>query len=236
MAKRANCEAQGQQNNVHLYQVINVQLLTEHVSQIFLQPSHSVKLVYVAGQYIEVIHEHHAPSPLSIACIPNPAGILEFHLFHPHENRRAHDLLQMAQEDKRWHLSGPFGHSTVAQLQKNKPIIFLASGTGFAPIKAVIEALIASESCPMMQLYWSLRTPKESYLTPLIEQWQLPFTPVYTKKMGIDAAPQAILSDHPDLSSYQIYASGPRPLIHTALSLFLQHGLKREWFYSDMAS
>jgi CDP-4-dehydro-6-deoxyglucose reductase, E3 len=222
------------------YGVTAVEPLAETVAQIFLRPLKHPALTYQAGQYIEVIHPNHSVSPLSIACAPNETEMLEFHLFHSAQNQQALELLRMAKEEKTWTLSGPYGTCTASRLHADKPLIFLARGTGFAPIKAVMEALLQARFNQPLYFYWSVKTSQDLYLTDLIDQWvkhapHLHFIPVLTQEIGSHVVPNIILRDHPDLSRYQVYASGPRPLITTAFSDFVQRGgLEAGAFYSDL--
>ena len=201
---------------------------------------------YAAGQYVEVVHKDRCVSPLSIACAPTALANLEFHLFHPVENHKAQDLLRIAQAEKTWSLRGPYGSCTVNRLHPQKPIIFLARGTGFAPIKAVIEALFISPGrCPAIHLYWSVSRREDFYLTDLLEKWKTEFpnfifTPVLTREFspkapaGSPLLHDIVLRDYLDLSAYQVYASGPRPLVNAAFYAFQKHGLQQTFFYSDV--
>lgn len=222
-----------------IYPVTRIHTLTDSVSQIFLQTAPQPSLSYEAGQYVEIIHQNQAISPLSIACAPNPQGIFEFHLFHSPDNAKAVDLLRTAKQEKAWHVRGPLGSCTVKHLQADKPILFLARGTGFAPVKAVIEALMQSPTPPSMHFYWSVQKPADIYLQTLLQQWQHPpqrftFTPVYTAETTSDWPVKVMLKDHADFSQYQVYASGPRPLMQGAFTAFEERGLQRAHFHSDV--
>lgn len=208
--------------NEFCYRVLSTNTLLECVSQIRLQPNDK-PLIYEAGHYVNVLHHDGSVSPLSIACAPNNEGMLEFHLYHPRENLYAQDLLRMANEEKEWKIQGPFGECTANRLKLDLPIIFLAYGTGFAPIKAVIESLPLQVP---MYLYWD----KDIYLPAQINEWnqRLPHFSFSA------AAYEAVLRDHSDLSGYQVYATGPRAYVHAAFHAFQQHGLQRENFFSDM--
>lgn len=225
--------------NVFSYLVSSISSVAPAVSQIILRPKQSPALSYQAGQYIEVMHGEGALSPLSIACAPNSSETLEFHLFHTEQNLKANELLRLAQEEKEWTLKGPQGYCTVDRLQSKKPIIFLARGTGFAPIKAVMEALLPRHDMLPIHFYWSVKTQEDLYLLELLEKWEqtLPgftFVPVRTQETGSHVLPQVILRAHPDLTNYQVYASGPQPLITTAFSDFVEKGLHKDAFYSDL--
>lgn len=226
--------------NVFTYQVIDMQAVTSSVTQLFLSPIHSPHLTYQAGQYIHALHADGSASPLSIASAPLETGVLEFHLYHSEQNQKAWELLRMAQEDKKWTIQGPFGHCTIDRLDPEKPQIMFARGTGFAPIKAVMEAWLQRPFIPSVHFYWSVLAEQDLYLMSLIEEWisiikHFIFIPVFTQDVGSHVLPDRILEDHPNLSEYQVYASGPRPLIKTAFTDFVEKGrLCAGHFYSDV--
>lgn len=225
--------------NSFVYQVISIDSLSHSVAQIFLKPLIQPALSYRAGQYVHVLHASGESSPLSIACASNAADTLEFHLFHAPYNQKANDLLRIAVQEKKWQLIGPEGFCTVDKIRVDKPIIFLARGTGFAPIKAVIEGLLLAPIHAPITFYWSVKTENDLYLIHLVEKWvadipHFTFIPVFTQETGSHVLPRLILQDHPSLSSYQVYASGPQPLITTAFSDFVRAGLNPHFFYSDL--
>lgn len=213
-----------------LYHVEKLTLLAQDVSQIILRPDTATIPAYESGQYINVLHPNQHVSSLSIACAPTD-GSLEFHLFHPATNKHAQDLLRMATVDKQWQLEGPHGVCTVSRLDKDSPIIFIAYGTGFAPIKAVMETLLQQNHLQPMQLFWS----GDCYYSDLLQQWQqtyptFSFT-AFPKHVDLHTT---IVNHHKDLANHQVYAVGSRQLMQTALNHFEQHGLPKHQFFSDM--
>lgn len=217
--------------------VISIKPLTERIAQLYIKPQ--THFTYEAGQYIEVIQDGQN-AYLSIANAPQD-NQLEFHLFHAADNPKAQSLLQLAQQEKQWIIKGPYGSCTVNHLNNRKPIIFLARGTGFAPVKAVIETLLAQQAPMPIYLYWSVKTKSDLYLLDVIEAWQkqnnlFHFSPIFTEETGSHIPPSVILKQHADLSNYQVYVSGPKPLVMTAYHDFSSHGLQREWFFSDVFS
>ncbi len=140
---------------------------------------------------------------------------------------------------------GPMGSFFVRE-DSDKPIVLLASGTGFAPIKAIVEHLIAQGSTRSMTLYWGGRRPQDLYLDGLCRSWaeQLPnfkYVPVISA-----AAPEdhwsgrtgfvhaAAMTDLPDMSAYQVYACGAPIVVESAKRDFVaQCKLPDEEFYAD---
>lgn len=224
--------------NDFAYQVTRVQPLSEQVSQFFLSPEKMPGLIYAAGQYISVIHHDGRISYLSIACAPRIDNQLEFHVFHPSENALAQDLLHQAQTDKRWLLEGPFGECTADKLQTQRPIIFLARGTGFAPIKAVIEALTNQKNSPPIYLYWFIPQETHFYLVDLLEAWEKKLTnfsyDLLADQVYGEVSFKRIAEQHKDFSNTFVYASGSMQFVHTAFAALQPHGLQRELFMSDV--
>jgi CDP-4-dehydro-6-deoxyglucose reductase len=128
----------------------------------------------------------------------------------------------------------------------DKPIVLLASGTGFAPIKAIVEHAIHQQTTRPMTLYWGARRRKDLYMLELAEQWakdvpNFRFVPVLSEP---DAADQwtgrtgfvhrAVIEDIADLTGYQVYACGAPVMVESALRDFTQHhGLPENEFYAD---
>lgn len=244
--KQTNCvEERRKLHKDVVYQIVSIQSLTDTVSQLVLQPAEDA-VAYEAGQYVEVVHSDGHVSPLSIACAPNKKQFLEFHLYHPSNNPTAQELLKMAQISKRWIIRGPLGQCTVSRLSMTKPIIFLARGTGFAPIKAIIEACLSLPSYPSLHLYWSVPRQSDLYLLDEIERWkthpQLTFMPVFTKEFenkehttmtSSHLLEEVVKRHHTQLEESQVYACGSAKLIQALFDAMQKLGLPRNQFYSD---
>lgn len=229
----------------YIYKVEAYHLLTAHVAQIFFRCAELKPLQYKAGQYIKIVNADQSTSPFSIANAPDDFTTVELHLLFLKKNFRAMNILRRVKEEKQLVFRGPFGHCSIDCLSTQRPIIFLARGTGFAPIKAIIEALLLRSNCPPIHLYWSAPSWRDLYLRERIAYWVktvqfFQFTAVLTREFlpteqaKFGALPTIVLQDYPDLSSHQVYASGPEEMIYAALYDFQQHGLAKEWFYSDV--
>lgn len=225
--------------SIYRYQVLDVQPLNEKTSQIFLLAEVLQNtLRYEAGQYVHLLFEDELFAPLSIASAPRHDQILEFHLYHPRYNTKALYLLENAHQKNCFKLAGPFGDCTLAKYKLNKPIIFLAWGSGFAPIKALIEALNARGSSLPIYFYWALSSPQELYLQQLLTQWQqnpnFYFRPLFTHDKPTMVLWDLVLANHNDFSTFQVYAAGPKPLVRSAYNAFTNAGLTKDSFYSDV--
>jgi len=218
--------------------------LSENTHQVFLKTNASIN--YTAGQYINVVIEGFDSLPFSIANAPNDDSIIELHLrFLPIPFSQK--LLAHIQLKKPIEIDGPFG-KCIYEVDCDHPIIFMAGGVGLAPAKAIIEEAIRQNNQRPMHLYWGARTEDDLYLNELFEELaqknpQFTYTPVLSEPEGdthwqgrIGLVHDAIAIDHPNLSKYQVYASGPPEMVFTGREVFLGQGLDSRYFYSDLVS
>jgi CDP-4-dehydro-6-deoxyglucose reductase len=127
----------------------------------------------------------------------------------------------------------------------DRPVIYLAGGTGFAPVKAMIEHAIHQGDLRPAQLYWGARSLEGLYLHDLATRWtathpQFSYIPVLSEATAIDAwagriglVHHAVLADHHDLSSHQVYACGAPAMIDAARRDFAARGLPGDQFFAD---
>jgi CDP-4-dehydro-6-deoxyglucose reductase len=139
---------------------------------------------------------------------------------------------------------GPLG-SFFLREDSAKPIIFVAGATGFAPVKSMVEYAFHTGMKRQMILYWGVRSLKDLYLGELAARWQqehanFKFVPVLSEPRPEDhwngrtgLVHEAILSDFPNLSAYQIYACGSAAMVAAAHPAFMAHGLTQDDCFSD---
>ena len=137
-------------------------------------------------------------------------------------------------------MEGPFG-SFYLREDSDKPIVLLASGTGFAPIKALVEHAIHNHIARPMEIYWGARNKAGLYLPDLPAGWasthsHIRYVPVLSDEVWAGRtglAHKAVLEDHPDLSAHQVYACGAPAMIDAARADFTAAGLPTEEFFAD---
>jgi CDP-4-dehydro-6-deoxyglucose reductase len=140
---------------------------------------------------------------------------------------------------------GPLGTFFVRD-DSDKPMVLLASGTGFAPIKAIVEHLVQTGSKRAMTLYWGGRRPQDLYMDALCREWAatLPnfnYVPVISNAEADDNwsgrtgfVHQAVMADLPDLAGHQVYACGAPIMVESAKRDFVaQCQLPDDEFYAD---
>jgi CDP-4-dehydro-6-deoxyglucose reductase, E3 len=226
---------------------------------------------YRAGQYVEFILRDGARRSYSMATAPHPvptslptaqaAGSasstapapapaapgpgLELHIRHMPGGKFTDHVFGAMKEKEIVRIEGPFGTFFLRE-DSAKPMIFLASGTGFAPIKAVIEDMQQKGIDRPATLYWGGRRPADLYLDDWVkarmsEMPNLKYVPVISNATPEDAwhgrtgfVHAAVLQDFPDLSGYQVYACGAPIVIDSAQKAYTtEGGLPEDEFYAD---
>jgi CDP-4-dehydro-6-deoxyglucose reductase len=200
------------------------------VAVLHLQLPANDKLSYHAGQYIEFILRDGARRSYSMATAPHSqdtAPGIELHIRHMPGGKFTDHVFSDLKVKEILRLEGPFGSFFVRE-DSNKPIVLLASGTGFAPIKAIIEHLRFKQSTRPIELYWGCRSRADLYA----HEWatecalhmpQLRYVPVLSAPLPGDAwtgrtglVHHAVMDDLPDLSHHQVYACGAPIMVESA--------------------
>lgn len=205
-------------------------------------------LEYHAGQYVEFLLRDGDRRSYSMANAPhtvgNPAQI-ELHLRHMPGGKFTDQVFGSMKEKEILRIEGPYG-SFFLREDSDKPMIFLASGTGFAPIKALIEHMQHKAITRPVTVYWGGRRPADLYMHDwlLAQAAQMPhlrYVPVVSEALPEDAwggrtgfVHRAVMSDVPDLSGHQVYACGAPIVVESARTDFVaQCGLPADEFYAD---
>ena len=226
--------------------VRSMQRASHDVMLLGLQLPANDNFVYRAGQYVDVMLNDGSKRSYSMSNAPGTGATntLAFHVRHRPGGKFTDVLFGTMKEKDMVRIEGPYG-SFFLREDSDKPIIFLASGTGLAPIKAIIEHMHANGTARCATLYWGGCRPHDLYLEPWIRQQlaampQLRYVPVVSEPLAQDIwrgrtgfVHQAVLEDFADLSKYQVYACGAPVVIEAARSAYLQAGLPAHEFYAD---
>jgi CDP-4-dehydro-6-deoxyglucose reductase len=203
------------------------------------------RLQFLAGQYIDFLLKDGRRRSFSLANAPHADDLLELHVRHVPGGFFTDQLFGTYKGREILRFEGPLGAFYLRE-ESDKPIILVAGGTGFAPIKGVIQHALYSGVTRPMVLYWGARAKRDLYLPDLPGQWQasghdFTFIPVLSDPEPSDAWPgrtgfvhKAVLDDFDDLSGYQVYACGGPAMIEAARRDFtaLRH-LPADEFYAD---
>ena len=213
-----------------------------------LQLPATVAFKYRAGQYVEFILRDGARRSYSMATAPEHLGnppAIELHLRHMPGGKFTDHVFGAMKEKDILRLEGPFG-SFFLRDDSDKPIVLVASGTGFAPIKAIVEHLRAQGSTRPALLYWGCRHKADLYqhewaLDAAAAMPNLRYVPVLSEAKPEDdwhgrsgLVHRAVMADLPDLSGHEVYACGAPAMVEAAQRDFLaQCRLPPESFYAD---
>jgi len=214
-----------------------------------LQLPASERFQFLAGQYLEFLLKDGQRRAYSIANAPEQEGPLELHIRHLPGGLFTDFIFgakdPALKEKDILRFEGPLGSFFLREDSK-KPIIFLAAGTGFAPIKSIIEQMQAKKIQKPISLYWGGRRPSDLYMNNLCEGWarDLPdfkYIPVISDALPEDAwsgrnglVHRAVMADHPDLKDFQVYACGAPVMVNAARQDLSSHcHLPDEEFFSD---
>lgn len=198
------------------------------------------RLQFLAGQYVEFMLKEGKRRAFSLANAPHDDDFLELHIRQVVDGKFTSHVFNRMKEKDILRLQGPMG-SFFLREESDKPLILLAGGTGFAPIKSIVEHAIHSGFTRPMTIYWGARDRAGLYLNDLPEAWaaahaHIHYVPVlsdeaWTGRTGF--VHRAALEDHPDLSTFQVYACGAPAMIDAVRGDFATAGLPEEEFFAD---
>jgi CDP-4-dehydro-6-deoxyglucose reductase len=203
------------------------------------------RLQYLAGQFIDFLLKDGHRRSFSIATPPHADELLELHIRHTPGGFFTDPLFTTYRGREILRFEGPLGAFYLRE-ESDKPVIFVAGGTGFAPIKAIIEHMLHHRMPREIVLYWGARAKRDLYMPGVPGQWQeehanFTFIPVLSDPGPDDAWPgrtgfvhRAVLDDFKDLSGYQVYACGAPAMIDAAKRDFTAlRKLPPEEFFAD---
>jgi CDP-4-dehydro-6-deoxyglucose reductase, E3 len=203
---------------------------------------------YHAGQYVEFLLRDGDRRSYSMATAPHSqaeAPQMELHLRHMPGGKFTDHVFSNMKEKEILRIEGPYG-SFFLREDSDKPIVLLASGTGFAPIKAILEHMAFNGITRPTTLYWGGRRPADLYQNDWITAQAAAMPNLQYVPVVSDALPEdnwngrtgfvhlAVLQDFPDLSGHQVYACGAPIVVESARNQYTKEaGLPAEEFFAD---
>ncbi|MGB7541501.1 MAG: CDP-6-deoxy-delta-3,4-glucoseen reductase [Burkholderiales bacterium] len=217
----------------------------DDVMIVYLRLPANERLLFLAGQYLDILLKDGTRRSFSMANPPHDDEFVQLHIRRvPGGSFTDHVFTAMKERDI-LRLEGPLGTFFLRE-ESDKPIVFVASGTGFAPIKAIIEAAFRKGTSRPMTLYWGARRPKDLYLNELPQRWAAEhpgfrYVPVISEALPEDGwrgrtgfVHRAAMEDLPDLSGHQVYACGVPVMVNSARRDFIaQCRLPENEFFAD---
>lgn len=225
--------------------VASLEKVSHDVMVVKLQLPANDALRYHAGQYIEFILRDGARRSYSMANAPHNGPGVELHIRHMPGGKFTDHVFTAMKEKEILRVEGPFG-SFYLREDSDKPMVLLASGTGFAPIKALIEHMQMKGVQRPATLYWGGRRPADLYMDAWVkarvaQMPNLKYVPVISNALPEDNwtgrtgfVHQAVMEDFPDLSGFQVYACGAPIVVDSARAEYsAQCRLPPDEFYAD---
>ena len=223
--------------------VENMEKLAGDVMAIWLKLPSNERLQFLPGQYIDFLLKDGKRRSFSLANSPEEDALLELHIRHvPGGHFTDHVFGAMKAKDI-MRIAGPYGSFFLRE--SDKPAIFVAGGTGFAPIKSMLSHAFHHEIDRQFVLYWGAKTLADLYQPGVPGEWRrtrdnFSFIPVLSDPKPEDNWPgrtgyvhEAVLADFADLSGYEVYACGAPPMVGAARRDFTARGLPEDAFFSD---
>nr|BFD44245.1 CDP-6-deoxy-delta-3,4-glucoseen reductase [Pseudomonas sp. FFPRI_1] len=218
----------------------SIDLMNNDVVRVVLRTPPASALFYLAGQYVDIIGKEGIRRSYSIANAHREDAKLELHIKQVAEGVMSQYWFSQAQVNDLLRLEGPLGtfclrNSTATHL------VFLATGTGIAPVKAILESLAANPgqlTGKCVHVYWGGRTESDIYWRPELPGIDMTFTPVLSRAPTQWSGSRgyvhnALIADAIELNDAVVYACGSEAMIHSAHEALTTAGLPVKNFYSD---
>lgn len=224
--------------------VQKMEKLSHDVMAMYLKLPSNERMQFMAGQYVDFMLKDGKRRAFSLANAPHSDDLLELHLRLIPGGKFTEYVFQEMPEKAIMRMEGPLG-SFYLREDSDKPIIFIAGGTGFAPIKGIIEHMLHHKMQRPITFYWGARSLQDLYLPELPKQWtseysNFTYIPVLSEPLAQDEwrgrtglVHEAVLADHADLSGYQVYCCGNPQMVEAAHLAFQERGMPENEFFSD---
>jgi CDP-4-dehydro-6-deoxyglucose reductase len=225
----------------HLATVTSVRPLGQDVLHLALELPPEAQLLYRAGQYVNILLPDGGHRSFSMASRPHPQAI-DFHIRRIPQGRFTNGHATQLRPGDTLPVELPLGNFCYHE-EDYRPLLMVATGTGLAPIKSILESLMGNDDCPPVSLYWGMRSEADLYLHDEIQRWaerlcDFRYVPVlsragtgWTGRRGY--VQQAVMEDFDDLSEHAIYLCGSPAMIADAKREFLARNASIDHLYSD---
>lgn len=224
--------------------VAHLEHLAHDVIRVCLKLPANERLQFLAGQYVNILLKGHAPRAFSIANAPHADEFIELHIRHVEGGYFTEQVFHHLREKALLRFQGPLGTFFLRE-NSERPAILIGGGTGFAPLKGMLEHAFEIGWRQPLHLFWGVRARRDLYLDELPRQWErqygnFRYTPVLSEPGPGDAwtgetglVTDAVVLQYPELAGFDVYASGPPAMVQSGYRLFTAHGLDEAHFFSD---
>jgi len=219
-------------------------LLTHDVMRLRLKLPENERLQFMAGQYLEFILKDGKRRAFSIANAPHDDAYIELHIRHVPDGHFGDFVFDGLEEKTLMRIEGPLG-SYFLREDNNRPVILVGGGTGFAPLKGMLEHAFHIKMPKPIHLFCGVRAKQDLYMDEMVQEWvalypNLKYTAVLSEPAKEDSwqgetgfVHESVVNHYSDLSGYDVYLSGPPPMVKAGMDLFYENGLPETQIYSD---
>jgi len=227
----------------HRVKVYSISRPASDVSILGLRLPIGKRCKFKAGQYLRVFLDDGASRNYSFANPPQKSDVLELHIRHVPGGRFSDSVLSQLEKGSELEIESPYGQFGIGS-KSDAPIIIIATGTGFAPVKSMMEDQIAKGETRQIEFYWGARRREDLYLYDLAKSWAerlkwFDFKPVLSRfdkswEGRAGWVQDAILADHPHLRGWEVYACGNPDMISSVQEVLAKEaGLNLNDFFCD---
>jgi len=225
--------------------VVEKTRLADNVMKLVLKLPRAQRLQFLAGQYVDILLPGNKRRAFSIASAPAREDEIELHVRHVEGGDFTGWVFDDMQLKDILRIEGPLGTFFVRHDEKERPMIMMGGGTGFAPLKSMIEDLLALGDTRPIHLFWGARTRPELYQEDLINEWvdahtHIEFTPAISEpgderlQTGYAGyVHEAVLDAYERLDGHDVYMSGPPAMIDVARHSFIERGVQEDRLFYD---
>lgn len=219
-------------------------LLCHDVMRLVVKLPSLEPFVFLAGQYVDFLLPDGRRRSFSMANPPHEQERLELHVRRVAGGEFTSQLFDVLTERALLRLEGPLGGFWLRE-DSERPIVMVAGGTGYAPIKSMLRHLFHGGNARPVHFFWGVRRPRDLYEGEQVARWAaghdwLRFTPVMSEALPADGwegrrgwVHEAVLEDYPSLAGVDVYAAGPPPMVAVIQELFPAHGLQQGRLFFD---
>ncbi len=219
-------------------------LLTHDIMKLQLKLPETERLQFMAGQYLEILLKDGKRRAFSIANAPHDDAFIELHIRHVPDGHFGDFVFDGLKEKSLMRIEGPLG-SYFLREDSDRPIILMGGGTGFAPLKGMLEHAFHINMARPVHLFCGARSKRDLYMDEMVQAWlkqykNLKYTAVLSEPSEDDSwqgetgfIHESVVKHYPDLSGFDVYLSGPPPMVKAGMDLFYEKGLPETQIYSD---